>query len=514
MKLKVFIFFLFACLGVYAQSDTSGLTVFYYPDGKKSSEGIIRNGKPDGYWKTYYASGAIKSEGNRVNFLLDSTWKFYSEDGIVVVSYSYKEGKKNGIKKTFDPKTGALLTDENYVDDVKQGESIAYFPGGAVKSRTKFVEGKEEGIAYEYNEEGVIQSIITYRYGFTSKIERINRKDKNGWKQGVWKDFYDDGKVKLEGRYTDDKKDGYFKEYDKKGSLVSTTKYVKGVLQKDVPELAKVDIRKEYYPNGRIKYIGGYKDSLPQGPHRQYDEEGNIVSTQIYEDGELIGEGVMDEKGKQQGIWKEYHPTGELRATGEYKDGKRIGEWVFYHVNGKIEQKGKYDAKGKAQGKWKWYYESGNLLREENYLDNRLDGKMVEYSDSGAVITRGEYLDGQKEAEWFYQLGDYREEGVYKSDRREGVWKHYYNSNGRVRFEGNFIDGNPDGKHVYYYPSGRVQQEGKYVMGMKEGDWEFRDEFGAVYLKITYANDVEIKIDGVKVRPTQEEVDNPSTSKK
>lgn len=512
--ISLFILLIYFSVVLAQKNDTTGITVYYYADGKKSSEGIIRDGKPDGYWKTYYPSGIIKSEGNRVNFLLDSIWKFYSEEGILVISYSYKEGKKNGLKKTYDAKKGILISDENFIDDVKQGESVTYFPNGAIKSRANFIEGKEEGIGYEYNEEGIIQSIIEYKYGFVRKIEKINRTDKNGWKQGVWKDFYDNGKVKLDGRYLDDKKDGYFKEYDIKGSLLSTTKYVKGVLQKDVPELAKVDIRKEYYPNGKIKYIGGYKDSLPQGPHRQYDEEGNIVSTQIYEEGYLVGEGVMDEKGRQQGVWKEYHPTGELRATGEYSDGRRIGEWVFYHTNGKIEQRGKYDAKGKAQGTWKWFYETGNLLREEKYLNNTLDGNMVEYSDSGQVITKGEYLDGQKEGAWFYQLGDYREEGEYKGDRREGTWKHYYNSNGKLRFEGKYIDGNPDGKHVYYYPSGRVQQEGKYIMGMKEGEWDFRDEQGVSYLKITYANDVEIKIDGIKVRPTQEEVDNPSTSKK
>ena len=241
----------------------------------------------------------LKSEGNRVNFLLDSVWKFYSEEGKIAVSYAYKNGKKNGFKKTYDPKTGLLQSDENFVDDIKQGESFTYFPNGTIKSRAKFIEGKEEGIGYEYNDEGLIQSIIVYKYRFVSKIEKINRKDKNGWKQGVWKDFYDNGKVKLDGRYLDDKKDGYFKEYDKKGSLVSTSKYVKGVLQKDVPELAKVDIRKDYYPNGKIKSIGGYKDSLPQGPHRQYNEEGEIVSAKIYEDGDLIGEGILDEKGRQ-----------------------------------------------------------------------------------------------------------------------------------------------------------------------------------------------------------------------
>ena len=33
---------------------------FTYPNGKPSSEGIIRDGKPDGYWKSYYEDGKLK----------------------------------------------------------------------------------------------------------------------------------------------------------------------------------------------------------------------------------------------------------------------------------------------------------------------------------------------------------------------------------------------------------------------------------------------------------------------
>ncbi len=69
-------------LGV-GQNSTSedGYKIFTYPDGKISSEGYIKNGKPDGYWKSYFENGKIKSEGNRKDFELDSCWKFYNEDG-------------------------------------------------------------------------------------------------------------------------------------------------------------------------------------------------------------------------------------------------------------------------------------------------------------------------------------------------------------------------------------------------------------------------------------------------
>ena len=221
----------------------------------------------------------------------------------------------------------------------------------------------------------------------------------------------------------------------------------------------------------------------------------------MYKDGYLIGEGIYDEANKEQGPWKEYYQNGQMKAKGTYKDGKRIGEWVFYHPTGKVEQKGVYDNKGRAQGVWKWYYEDGKLLREENYLNNLLDGETTEFDEDGKIITKGYYVEGQKEEHWEYDLGDYKEVGKYKSDRRDSIWVHYYLPEGKIRYRGNYIDGNPDGKHVYYYRNGKVKEEGKYVVGRKEGEWYYYDETGLRTITILFKDDIEIKYDGVKIKP-------------
>jgi hypothetical protein len=56
-----------------------------------------------------------------------------------------------------------------------------------------------------------------------------------------------------------------------------------------------------------------------------------------------------------------------------------------------------------------------------------------------------------------------------------------------------------------YYPNGKKMETGAYVGGMKEGDWKYYDEMGVNYLTIFYKNDIEIKWQGVKIRPTYEE---------
>src|ERR1700741_1241988 len=112
--LNIFLF-LFSTV-LFAQSTQTilpnGFNTFYYDNGEISSEGMLRDGKPDGYWKTYSVNGVIKSEGNRKNFQLDSVWKFYNEKGILAFEFNYKDGKKNGLKKTFDTEEDFLITAE------------------------------------------------------------------------------------------------------------------------------------------------------------------------------------------------------------------------------------------------------------------------------------------------------------------------------------------------------------------------------------------------------------------
>lgn len=505
MRYFLRILFLFIPFSVFAQQPEIGMNgynKFYYDNGKLSSEGTMRNGKPDGYWKTYSLSGFIKSEGNRKDFKLDSLWKFYTDQGKLAFEYNYKEGKKNGLKKTFDTKDGSLILTENYLNDVKEGVTTSYYKDGKVKETIPFVAGKEQGQGFEYSDpDGLIITLTQYKMGFVEKAEMINRRDKNGWKQGMWKEFYPTGVVKNEVTYTDDKMSGYLKEYSPKGSLLNTTKYINGVLQKNAPELAKLDLKTGYYESGAVRYTATYRDGVAEGIQTEYAEDGKILNAKIYVDGVLTGEGVFDTAGLKQGPWKEYYPNNVIKSKGNYLNGKRVDDWTFYFSNEKIEQKGKYDKKGKAQGPWKWYYESGNILREENYRNNLQDGLMTEYSDSGKVITKGEYLDGLKEGPWMLELPEYKEEGTYKANNRDGEWKHYYTETNTLRFVGKFIDGTPDGLQQFYYPNGKLKQKGKYVGGLKDGNWEFYDEDGFLIFTVLYKNDIELRFDGIRVFP-------------
>lgn len=515
----LFIYFSLASLLSFSQPqqnvNPNGYNKFFYEKGKISSEGMMRDGKPDGYWKTYSPNGKIKSEGNRKNYELDSLWKFYNAEGKLLTEITYRNGKKEGIKRSWDAE-GYILSEENYVADVKQGIYLSFFPPedsantkGKIKIKTPFDKGKENGVAFEYDKQGNIITMWEYSYGVLRKQEQINRVDKTGEKQGVWKDFYPNGKVKSETGYINGKKSGYSKTFLEDGSLGNIEKYVGDSLQKDTPELStKLEVRNEYYEDGTIKKTGTYLYGIAEGTHKEYSREGKIISGKIYREGNLIGEGLIDEAGNQQGAWTEYHPSGKIKGKGNYENGNKIGDWIFYHPNGKTEQKGKYDKKGRPQGLWQWYYESGSILREEMYLNGKREGTMTEWRDSAKdtsgnanVITKGEYIDGLKEGRWFYEIQDYREEGMYKNDLRDGPWQSYYVDNKQVRFSGKFVEGLPDGKHSYYFHDGKPQEEGRYIMGNKDGEWQYYNPDGTILITITFKKDREIKFDGAKVKP-------------
>lgn len=530
-RLFIFIILNFYFLVFKGQvTNPNGYNTFYYENGAKSSEGTMRDGKADGYWKNYYKNGKLKIEGNRKDFALDSIWKFYNEKGKITKTVNYLEGKKNGYSIAYDT-SEHVLSKEAFINDIKQGNSYWFYPSGKTKQVTPYLKGKPDGMAYEFSEDSTIISIMKYQGGILANIERINRKDQQGKKQGIFKNFYEDGKLNEEKKYKDDLIDGYVKTYDKKGNLVSTEKFNNGIQIKNAPELAKLDVYKDFYDDGTLKYEGGYINGMPVGTHYHYkqkyfcdslpvarDDTSDVMIKKLicrnrsvpdsaitFNEGIKIEYGAVDSLRNRIGIWSEYHNSGEFRGKGLYANDKRIGDWIFYYPNGKIEQRGKYDKKGRAQGEWKWFYENGSLMREETYLDNLRNGIMTEFTEDGKIITKGEYIDDMQEGIWIYETPEYKEIGKFVNDKPDSLWKRYYMPKERLRFEGRFLNGDEDGKHTWYWENGKKMTEGFYTGGMKQNDWKFYDEAGFNYLTIFYDNDIEIKFQGVKIEPTYEE---------
>ena len=482
---------------------TDGYQVFKYPNGAVSSEGLIRNGKPDGFWKSYYVTGIKKSEGKRTNFLLDSIWVFYDQSGDTIEKINYLYGKKNGwyYKYKSDPQKGAYISSkELFVADKKEGTAFIYYPDGKIQQTFTYSDGKKEGLSKEYDNEGNIITLFEYHNDFLVSRERLNRIDSKGLKQGVWKDFYPNGAVKSEKTFRDDLMHGYYKEYDNRGKLTLTMLYENGAIVKSrVEDEPDIEIETKYDTEGKLIYSGPYRNKIPVGVHREFGKDGKVINAFIYNDnGQLLSEGIVDEAGNRNGKWKDLFPNGKIQAEGQFTDNRRTGKWKFYNTSNRIEQTGSYN-NGRPDGLWSWYYENGELLREEEYFQGQRDGTSTEYSVTGEVIAQGQYSEGEKNGEWKYKSGEVTESGRYITGLRDGIWKSYY-SNGKLKFKGNYIQGSPDGEQIMYFENGRTKEVRYYQMGIRQKTWKKFNEEGVAFLAISYKDDVEVSINGVKIK--------------
>jgi Uncharacterized protein conserved in bacteria len=505
-RIVILIFFVITCKISSSQESENlkdGYQIFKYPNGAVSSEGLIKNGKPEGFWKSYYVTGVKKSEGKRTNFLLDSIWLFYDQAGDTTEKINWLYGKKNGwyYKYKKDPSHGVYIwSKELFAADRKEGTAFNYYPDGKVLQTFTYNAGKKEGLSKEYDKDGNIITLLEYTNDFLVSRDRINRTDKNGLKQGDWKEFYQNGRIKTEKSYKDDLVHGYYKEYDIHGKLVLTMLYENGAIVKSrVEDEPDIEIVNKHDEDGKLIYSGPYRNKIPVGVHREYGKDGKVTNAFIYNDnGLLLSEGIVDEAGNRNGKWKDLFSNGKVQAEGQFTDNRRTGQWKFYNISEKVEQTGSYN-NGRPDGLWNWYYDSGALRKEEEYFQGQRDGRSTEYSESGDIIAQGQYSDGEKNGPWKYKTGDMTEEGKYITGLRDGLWKTSY-INGKLKFKGNFVQGNPDGQQTFYYENGKIKEEQYFQMGIRQKTWKKFNEDGTTFLVISYKDDVEVSINGVRIK--------------
>lgn len=488
---RLFILILSANLAVMAQDTivTDGYVKFYYPSGIMSSEGTLVNGKPDGWWKSYNEEGHLISEGNRRNLLLDSLWTFYNDKGKTTMTVHYRNGLKDGEQIIY---TDDDYTVSNWLNDSIVGIVNTYDKSGWLKNSIPYVGGKAHGLSKTYRHDGLVTAVTKYYHGIMSRTEHINRTDKSGLKQGNWKYFWNNGNLKLEATYLNDKKNGFFKFYDENGLFLYVEKYDHDQLVQDAMETRQLDKRVAYHSNGKPSIIATYYKDQPEGLRREFDTAGNVIKGYVFENGWLRYEGITDMNGLRQGIWKEYYQTGELRSKGNYKNSKPIGEWKYYFTDKSIEILGYYNNKGHKDGEWLWFYPSGDTMVVANYDDGDFEGIYTEYDEDGQILVHGKYVADLEEGLWLYRNGNATESGKFDGGKREGLWKSTFDNN-NISFEIRYNQDVRDGKYTAYWENGNIKTTGKYTNGLQDGPWNYYNEEGVLTLTTLFKEGNELK---------------------
>ncbi len=257
--------------------------------GNLSAQEITPNNKnsknlKQGRWTVYVAK--------------DRTETSIIENSMLYEIGEMKNSKKQGLWTTYITKTKQKLTEINYMD------------------------GKKNGIYYEYNSDGKM----------VAKGTLIN-----GKAQGLCTWYYPDGKKEAEVLYKDGNRKGEYKEFDQKGE---------------------------------VTIIGNYKYNRRQGNWiMKLNEKGEEIldcDNDRHKDTAVCYTLGKMRDNRKEGLWTVYEMKTKTKiAEIDYVNGITDGLFVLYH-NGKILEKTSYTM-GVKNGKYQKFNEKGELIKEYNY---------------------------------------------------------------------------------------------------------------------------------------------------
>ncbi len=149
--------------------------------------------------------------------------------------------------------------------------------------------------------------------------EEYSRRKADFAKEGIYKAFFENGKIKEESEYKDDVLNGYRKLFREEGDLQIEETHKKGLFH---------GTYKSYYPNGQLESQGEYLENVMTGLWKYYYDTGQIK------------EEVNFANNNENGPFKEYHPNGKIKTEGSYLNGdSEHGELKKYDENGELYQK-------------------------------------------------------------------------------------------------------------------------------------------------------------------------------
>lgn len=170
--------------------------------------------------------------------------------------------------------------------------------------------------------------------------------------------------------------DGVSKEFFYNGQLKIQVSYKKGKRHGDY---------KEYHSNGQLKESGLYKENKRVGLNEVY-----------YEDGQIQIKKTFNQDGFYNGLVESFFSNGQLEFSGEYVEGIPKGTHTFFYSNGQMNGFREFKDGKVLDGKYEWFYENGSLKGIERYKNGMLDG-LVEYFDlKGKTEERINYQNGKK----------------------------------------------------------------------------------------------------------------------
>jgi antitoxin component YwqK of YwqJK toxin-antitoxin module len=224
-----------------------------------------------------------------------------------------------------------------YKENRKTGEWIQYYCNGNTKNKVTYANGRPDGYAILYHENGTVSEEGTWKnnrwvgnfkqFYENGEVQHDFVYNNGGKREGEQKYFYENGNKAIEGNFVDGKENGTFKEYYKNGELKAEKTYDGGAV--DVASIKQFDSKK---PMEKEKAIATHKaqvekDEKPMdapatggpmvlnGKHTLYNKNKQVTKDGLFKDNRL-----MDGKAYF------YNDNGILTKISVYKNGMYMGD--------------------------------------------------------------------------------------------------------------------------------------------------------------------------------------------
>lgn len=228
-----------------------------------------------------------------------------------------ENGRKTGLW-VYTAEDGKTIIEEGYyTNDQKNGLWKAYYPDGKLKHQIHFDNGIAKGKATFYYADGTI------------------------WEEGIWNEYCWIGDYRL---YYPNGQMAYEWTYNNQGRREGVQKY--------------------YYENGAVKYTGKWNNGQITGNVEVYDSTGILVQTRIYKDG------IFESAKKPDSILPQNQESQPERSFSPFHG---TGYHTLFLLNGNIDQKG-YFREGKLYNGEAYVYDNEGNLRQIRVYEN---GKLI-----------------------------------------------------------------------------------------------------------------------------------------
>ncbi len=209
--------------------------------------------------------------------------------------------------------------------------SVALFAVSCDKKQVveKYPSGKDKLVHIMSKQDGKLQKVgeeMLYENGRT----RLKGRCKGERREGVWKFYFQNGKIFAQADFTDSQSGEKWSVYDTAGNeLVSPKDKLLEARFASDGGLCDIRVRKnkdevfyKFFESFKVQICAHLKGNIPNGETVSYFENGQLNSYYFYRDG------------IQDSIYKVYTETGGTLLSGRYRNGKKVGKWEYFLSDG------------------------------------------------------------------------------------------------------------------------------------------------------------------------------------